>query len=257
MNQPTWGQTPEDPYRQPPYTQPAAGQPQQGGGGPPQPFPWAQQPYSGAGGQGWGQQGGGWGQQNPQGPPAAGPPREGPGQWHLPPADQKAAAKRAKAAAKVRAKEDNLKRKQGQGAPQWGPAGNPQGPNDAQQAPFLGSFDPTAPPVTAKQKSSKKPVLFSVGAITVVAAVGLSIAGAAGAFTTTVLDTAAVESTITTIYNDSFQLKAASVSCPARQEAVANTSFTCAASIDGKRVTIPVTVTDNNGAFTVDAPTGG
>ena len=44
MNQPTWGQTPEDPYRQPPYTQPAGGQPQ--------PFPWAQQPYSGAGGQG-------------------------------------------------------------------------------------------------------------------------------------------------------------------------------------------------------------
>lgn len=246
MNQPTWGQDPNDPYRQPPYTQPGGGQPQQGQ---PQQAPQGQNPQ----GPPTRQQPGGWPQQNPQGPP-----REGTGQWHLPPVDPKAAVKRAKAAARARVKAEALQRKQAgppPGAPQ-GP-GTFQPPNGPQAAPFLGSFDPKAPPVPAAQKASKKPVLFSVGTIIVVAAVGLSIAGASGVFTTTVLDAATVESTITSIYKDSFQIKADGVSCPAKQKAVANTSFTCDASVDGKRVTIPVTVTNDNGAFTVDGPTGG
>ena len=77
-----------------------------------------------------------------------------------------------------------------------------------------------------------------------------------GWFVTRVFDTAAVQNGVAKILTDDYGAEGvADVRCPENIGVAAGATFTCDATIDGDRVTVPVRVTDGAGRYEVGRPT--
>ncbi|WP_165436125.1 DUF4333 domain-containing protein [Amycolatopsis suaedae] len=69
------------------------------------------------------------------------------------------------------------------------------------------------------------------------------------------LDQAAVEEGVRKVLTESFQLKdVTDVDCPGKQPVRVGHEFTCTASVEGERRSIPVTVKTDEGRYEVGAP---
>lgn len=127
-----------------------------------------------------------------------------------------------------------------------------------QQQPYYGQQQPGQPggfgtPVAKSKGGGKLLWIITAVVIVVAAAVGVTGFWLPGFFVTKVLDQTAVQNGVTQMlatYGDT----ATAVSCPAKQEVKAGTTFTCTATIDGKQQQVTVTVQNDNGDYQVGHP---
>jgi hypothetical protein len=237
-----WGQTPQAPgSAQQPQSGgfPAQGHPQQqpqSGGFPAEGYP-QQQPQSG------GFPAEGYPQQQPQsgGFPAEGYPQQQQPQYGQYPQQPQYG--------------------QQPGYPQQQPQYPQQQPG--QQQPYYGQQQPGqydygqtggfGAPVKKTKGGGKLLWIITAVVIVVVAAVGVTGFLVPGFFITKVLDQTSVQNGVKQMlgtYGDT----ATSVSCPAKQEVKAGTTFTCTATIGGKQQQVTVTVQNDNGDYQVGHP---
>jgi hypothetical protein len=114
---------------------------------------------------------------------------------------------------------------------------------------------PGTPRRAARRRQRPPWTTLAVAAAAVVAILVLGFV-APGWFVTRVLDPAAVQNGVTRILTDDYGVDGlADVRCPEGVEVAAGASFTCDATIDGDPVTVPVRVTDGDGAYEVGRPT--
>jgi hypothetical protein len=70
-----------------------------------------------------------------------------------------------------------------------------------------------------------------------------------------VFDNAAVQTGVQKILTDSYGAKnVTGVVCPAGVKVASGASFTCTASVDGDKVTVPIKVTSDSGDYEVGRP---
>jgi hypothetical protein len=147
--------------------------------------------------------------------------------------------------------------------PQYGQ--QPQYPQQqpGQQQPYYGQQQPGqydygqtggfGAPVKKTKGGGKLLWIITALVIVVVAAVGVTGFLVPGFFITKVLDQTSVQNGVKQMlgtYGDT----ATSVSCPAKQEVKAGTTFTCTATIGGKQQQVTVTVQNDNGDYQVGHP---
>jgi len=65
------------------------------------------------------------------------------------------------------------------------------------------------------------------------------------------LDQQALQSGVTQILTRDYGLQVTALSCPHGQRVTPGNSFTCAATVDGENVQVPVTVLDDKGTYQV------
>ncbi|TNC25450.1 DUF4333 domain-containing protein [Amycolatopsis alkalitolerans] len=129
-------------------------------------------------------------------------------------------------------------------------------PQQQYQQPYYGQQPPGfgAP---APQRKGRGTLLWIVGGVVVVVLVALGITGfvTPGFFVTKVLDQTAVQDGVKQTLS-TYGVTADSVSCPAKQEVKAGTTFTCTATVNGKQQQVTVTVLDTAGNYQVGRPQG-
>lgn len=137
----------------------------------------------------------------------------------------------------------------GQPPQQQGGYGQPTGGYGQQPGPYGQQPGFTAPPA---KKGSGKLVAIIAGIVVLV----VVVAGLLAYFLrTTVFDQAAVQDGVRSVLTDQYRVAdVGTVTCPADQEVSSGATFSCTASIGGEDTTIAITVTDDNGTYTVARP---
>jgi len=100
-------------------------------------------------------------------------------------------------------------------------------------------------------KSRLPLVIGGVVALVVVAAVLVVGFWKPGYFLVEQFDQQALQSGVTQVLSRDYGLEVTALSCPEGQEVTAGASFTCAATVDGENVTVPITVLDDQGTYQV------
>ncbi|MCF7548940.1 DUF4333 domain-containing protein [Pseudonocardia sp. WMMC193] len=72
-----------------------------------------------------------------------------------------------------------------------------------------------------------------------------------GFFVTEEFDRQALQTGVTQVLTQDYGLEVTALTCPDGQRVTAGSSFTCAATVDGENVTVPVTVLDDQGTYQV------
>lgn len=126
----------------------------------------------------------------------------------------------------------------------WRPQGEPSW-NQSKQ---------TRPRVSARQRGRRRLLVAIVTALVVVLVVVLGFVSP-GWFVTRVFDAGAVQAGAAKVLTDDYAIDGvADVRCPQDVQVKAGATFSCDATIDGDPVTIPITVTDDGGAYQVGRP---
>lgn len=141
----------------------------------------------------------------------------------------------------------------GRGAP--GPYGDePQYGWQPQYEPSWGQNYPTRGRKSARQRGRQRLLVAVVAALVVVVVLVLGFV-TPGWFVTRVFDSGAVQAGVARIITDDYATDGvADVRCPQNVQVAAGATFSCEATIDGDPVTVPITVTDDRGAYQVGRP---
>lgn len=141
----------------------------------------------------------------------------------------------------------------GRGAP--GPYGDePQYGWPPRHDPSWGQSYPTGPRRSARRRGRQRLLVAVVAALVVVVVLVLGFV-TPGWFVTRVFDAAAVQAGVAGILTDDYGTDGvADVRCPQDVRVAAGATFTCEATIDGDPVSVPITVTDDRGAYQVGRP---
>lgn len=108
--------------------------------------------------------------------------------------------------------------------------------------------------VSAQQRGRRRLLVAIVTALAVVLLVVLGFVSP-GWFVTRVFDAGAVQAGVAKVLADDYATDGvADVRCPQNVQVKTGATFTCDATIDGDPVTIPITVTDDRGAYQVGRP---
>jgi hypothetical protein len=108
---------------------------------------------------------------------------------------------------------------------------------------------------TAQQRGRIRLAVAAAIAFVVVALLVLGFV-TPGWFVTRVFDATAVQNGVARVLTDDYAVGAvADVRCPADVQVEAGATFSCDATIDGDPVTVPITVTDDDGGYQVGRPT--
>jgi hypothetical protein len=137
-----------------------------------------------------------------------------------------------------------------------GPYGDePQYGWQPQYEPSFNQNYPTRPRRSARQRGRQRLLVAIVAALVVVMVLVLGFV-TPGWFVTRVFDAAAVQAGVAEVLTDDYATDGvADVRCPQNVQVSAGATFTCDATIDGDPVTVPITVTDDQGAYQVGRPT--
>ena len=112
----------------------------------------------------------------------------------------------------------------------------------------------TRPWVSAQQRGRRRLLVAIVTALVVVVVFVLGFV-TPGWFVTRVFDAGAVQAGVAKVLADDYATDGvADVRCPQDVQVTTGATFTCDATIDGDPVTIPITVTDDRGAYQVGRP---
>jgi hypothetical protein len=141
----------------------------------------------------------------------------------------------------------------GRGAP--GPYGDePQYGWQPQYEPSWGQSYPTKPRKSAQQRGRQRLLVAVVAALVVVVVLVLGFV-TPGWFVTRVFDSGAVQAGVTKIITEDYATDGvADVRCPQNVQVASGATFSCEATIDGDPVTVPITVTDDQGTYQVGRP---
>ena len=108
--------------------------------------------------------------------------------------------------------------------------------------------------VSARQRGRRRLLVAIVAALVVVVVFVLGFV-TPGWFVTRVFDASAVQAGVAKVLADDYATDGvADVRCPQNVQVTTSATFTCDATIDGDPVTIPITVTDDRGAYQVGRP---
>jgi hypothetical protein len=137
-----------------------------------------------------------------------------------------------------------------------GPGGDePQYGWQPQYEPSWNRGHPTRPRRSAQQRGRQRLLVAVVAALFVVVVLVLGFV-TPGWFVTRVFDAAAVQAGVAKVLTEDYATDGvADVRCPQNVQVSAGATFTCDATIDGDPVTVPITVTDDRGAYQVGRPT--
>jgi hypothetical protein len=114
---------------------------------------------------------------------------------------------------------------------------------------------PTRSRRSAQQRGRRRLLVAIVAALVVVVVLVLGFV-TPGWFVTRVFDAAAVQAGVAEVLTDDYATDGvADVHCPQNVQVSAGATFACDATIDGDPVTVPITVTDDRGAYQVGRPT--
>jgi hypothetical protein len=117
---------------------------------------------------------------------------------------------------------------------------------------------PHAPPTQPRPGRTERPTvsawLFVAVLVALVSTVAVLGFVTPGYFVTTVFDQAAVQNGVRTILRDEYRLRVSEVVCPPNQQVLPARSFTCVATIDGRRSEVPVVIQDRDGRYRVGQP---
>ncbi|TLW94446.1 DUF4333 domain-containing protein [Saccharomonospora piscinae] len=142
---------------------------------------------------------------------------------------------------------------QGYGQPGYGqqPYGAPQ---DQQNA--YGQYGSPLPPEQPSSGGPGKGLWIGIGAaVVVLAAAAVVLFWVPGLLNPTVFDQNSMQSDVQGLLEDSFGLTVESVSCPADQAVEEGNSFSCEATVNGEQQSVQITVTSDEGHYTVEPPT--